>query len=180
MKQTQKGFVKFQTIKRTWYLFNAKLEKTFKQIRLIASLTAVAVFAAHVGYTVQQLMPEIPHFTEVVHAEPLPVLSTRDTILKMVEDAGLSTYEAAVIINGESAWNDCSGKKIAAFNINTNGTIDVGYWRINSIHMRPTAKHYISLQDACDPIKSTQWAIEKRKSDGNWSAWVAAKKAGIK
>ena len=44
---------------------------------------------------------------------------------------------------------------------------------INSIHKD------ISNIDKLDYIKSTKWAIEKRLSDGNFCAWVCAKKLGI-
>lgn len=107
----------------------------------------------------------------------------QEWILDQVAKAGLNTYEAAVIIQGESSWIDCKDTTIPPFNINTNGTIDVGIWRINSIHMNERAKkegRYISLADACDYKKATEWAIRKRLHDGNWSAWVAAKRAGIK
>lgn len=49
-------------------------------------------------------------------------------------------------------------------------TVDVGLWQINSIHKD------ISNADKLDYKKATDWAIDKRLKDTNWSAWVCNRK----
>ena len=55
------------------------------------------------------------------------------------------------------------------FNINTNGTIDVGIFQINSIHFD---KEGCALYQIVDPIQNTDCAYKIWQESG-WSAWVA-------
>jgi hypothetical protein len=104
-------------------------------------------------------------------------------IANRLKEAGLNPIEAFVIISKESGYTNNENK----FGVNTNGTIDAGTWQINSIHYGKKYKHWqtgeeLTLTLACvaDKYCSTDWAISKRLNDQNWSAWVGAKKAGIK
>ena len=80
-------------------------------------------------------------------------------VLAEAKKAGLNTREVSSIVNCESRWDD------QAYNKNYNGSIDLGLWQINSIHKD------ISSADKLDYKAATKWAIAKRLSDGNWSAW---------
>ena len=55
------------------------------------------------------------------------------------------------------------------FNINTNNTIDVGIFQINSIHF---TKDGCALYQIVDPIQNVDCAYKIWQSSG-WSAWVA-------
>src|SRR3990167_430153 len=55
------------------------------------------------------------------------------------------------------------------FNINTNGTIDVGYFRVNSIHFK---KPGCSLSEVITEKGNVLCAYSIWKQQGNWSAWV--------
>ena len=90
-------------------------------------------------------------------------LSMQEYVLNEVEKAGLNKYEAYIIINCESRWDS------NRFNVNSNKTIDLGLWQINTIHKN------ISNIDKMDYKKATAWSIEKRIKDGNWKAWVCSK-----
>lgn len=68
------------------------------------------------------------------------------------------------MINCESRW------KTDAVGVNTNGSYDMGAWQINSIHRN------ISNADKFDVEKATEWSINKRLNDGNWSAWSCSRK----
>ncbi len=57
------------------------------------------------------------------------------------------------------------------FNINTNGTIDVGIFQINSIHFK---KEGCSLAEIVDAEKNVDCAYKIFKDSG-WSAWVGFK-----
>lgn len=92
-------------------------------------------------------------------------VSIKDYVLEEVKKAGLNPAEADKIISCESGWNNW------AYGINTNGTTDFGLWQINSIH-----KGTISVEDRFDYKKATEWAINKRLRDGNWSAWTCSSK----
>jgi len=88
-----------------------------------------------------------------------------------IAKAGLNPLEAMVINWGESRGND------NAYNINNNGTIDLGRWQVNSIHIKAGT---ITIECAGNYKCATEWAIAKRLNDGNWSAWYATRAYGIK
>lgn len=85
--------------------------------------------------------------------------------------AKLNPSEAFTVI-----WGESRGDR-NAYNVNKNGTIDVGIWQINSIHIKSGS---ITLECASEIRCATKWAIEKRLHDGNWQAWYAARALGIK
>jgi hypothetical protein len=93
----------------------------------------------------------------------------KNEVMALIQESGLNTYDAYMIIQCESHWNPDVVSRI-----NSNGTQDFGLWQINSIHKDISNLHKL------DYIKSTKWAIQKRLNDGNWSAWACAKKLGIK
>ncbi len=54
--------------------------------------------------------------------------------------------------------------------LNSDGTRDYGLWQINDIHIRSGA---ITIEDALDCQKATDFAYRLYKGRGNWSAWSA-------
>ena len=101
------------------------------------------------------------------NGEAAAPLSVEDWVLNEIKKAGLNDKEAWAIINCESRW------RADAVGVNTNGSFDLGIWQINSIHKN------ISNAEKMDYQKATEWAINKRLNDGNWNAWVCARKLGI-
>jgi hypothetical protein len=87
-------------------------------------------------------------------------LSIKDYVKQEVEKAGLNWNEVECLVAHESGWDNWK------YNINNNGTTDMGLWQINSIH-----KANVSVECRWDYKCSTKWAIEKRLHDGNWNAW---------
>lgn len=77
------------------------------------------------------------------------------------------TYECKTALAVSSAENGT--RQPDRFNINTNGTIDVGLFQINSIHFK---KEGCSLKEIVDPYKNVDCAYKIWQSSG-WSAWVA-------
>ena len=168
-------------MKKTNKTYRGKLTSRRKKKRLIlvSSIVATAGIITITNLTimgVQRVMgfigdPVNQHtmvdvaFTRAVRAEE-PTM--REWIRQEIETAGLDWKTAECIITKESNWN------VWATNWNTNGTIDYGTWQINSVH-----KNTISVEDRYDYKKATKWAIEKRKRDENWCAWVASKKCGV-
>ena len=106
---------------------------------------------------------EMPHMQS---GNNLPELSMEEWVTQEIKKAGLSSQEAWAIIQCESRWDPY------AINVNTNKTTDLGLWQINAIHK-------LSRECQFDYKCATKWAIDKRLNDGNWSAWVCAKKLGI-
>jgi hypothetical protein len=105
----------------------------------------------------------------IVDTTPVPkasnlTLKTPPTMREWVEaevkNAGLDFGEVDCIIQNESNWNNWR------YNINKNGSTDMGLWQINSIH-----KNTCSVECRWDYKCSTHWAIQKRLNDGNWNAW---------
>jgi hypothetical protein len=101
------------------------------------------------------------------HGDAAAPLSVEDWVLNEIRKAGLNDKEAWAIINCESRW------RTDAVGVNTNGSYDLGIWQINSIHKN------ITNADKMDYQKATEWAINKRLNDGNWSAWVCSRKLNI-
>lgn len=64
-----------------------------------------------------------------------------------------------------------SGMNPEAWNINKNGTIDVGIFQINSIHFNQPG---CSLREVVDPKKNVDCAYSIWKRQG-WHPWTAAK-----
>ena len=81
-------------------------------------------------------------------------------------------YDTAIrIAKSENFWNltksfDCKRQG----GVNNNGTRDHGLWQINDIHIRSGA---ITLEDALDCKKATQFAYGLYKARNNWTAWSA-------
>ena len=65
------------------------------------------------------------------------------------------------VIQAESGFND------QAWNVNDNGSIDVGLWQINSIHFKQPG---CSLKEVIDPIDATNCAYSIWKASG-WNVW---------
>lgn len=101
--------------------------------------------------------------------EPYDSQAIREYVRQEAINAGLNPDEVEKIVKCESGFNPH-----AVNNRNKNGTKDMGLWQINSLHRR------ISDADKFDYKKATKWAITKRLHDGNWSAWVCARKLGIR
>ena len=104
-------------------------------------------------------------------------------VANRIAEAGLKPLEAMMVNINESGYSNNENK----WGVNTNGSIDMGRWQINSIHYnKPWAnwktKEVSTLTLSCvvDYKCSTDWAISKRLNDGNWSAWSGAKKAGLR
>ena len=85
-------------------------------------------------------------------------------VLNRIEEAGLDPHTASVVISCESRWDS------DAMGVDTNRTVDLGLWQINSIHQD------ISNADKLDYKKATDWAINKRLNDGSWYAWYCARR----
>lgn len=104
--------------------------------------------------------------TSITEAEePIdPTVEMKKWVLARVAEAGLDTKIVETIINCESRWNP------DAMGVNTNKSVDLGLWQINSIHKD------ISNADKLDYKKATEWAINKRMKDGNWNAWYCARR----
>ena len=93
-------------------------------------------------------------------------MSVREYVLNEVKKAGLDPKKAEMIIQCESGW------EIWQDQVNNNGSIDRGLWQINSIHN-------FGVENSYNYKKATDWAIQKRLHDGNWSAWTCAKKLNL-
>lgn len=124
---------------------------------------------------------------EETKASPSPTPRPKRTLVPVVEAAEINPsdreiakyiaskdwdYSTAIrIAKSENAWNytqsfDCTRRG----GQNSNGTYDHGLWQINDIHIKSGA---ISLEDAYDCYKSTDFAYGLYKGRGNWSAWYA-------
>ncbi len=67
---------------------------------------------------------------------------------------------AAAIAMAESGGNDVTSKP------NTNGTVDRGYWQINSVH---------GSQSSLDPMVNARAAVSISNNGTNWNPWTTFK-----
>ena len=93
-----------------------------------------------------------------------PEEDIKDWILDEWEKVG-QRDEANAIITCESRWN------LNAFNINSNGTIDLGLYQFNSLHLK---SGLIDLKCLGDFKCQTKKAIEMWQKKG-WTPWVCNK-----
>ena len=119
--------------------------------------------------TVQAKTPGNPVMNEqaVIPVEVKP--GTSEWIKQEWLAAGAIWEEVYAVMQCESR-NDNN-----KWNVNTNGSIDLGYYMINSLHIKSGS---ISLKDATDPVAATKWAINLWKHSG-WKPWVCAGKLEI-
>jgi len=146
--------------------------KTYITYQLIAlNLFILAIAACHIltiDYT-SEYRPRV-HIKQAEAKTPEKEIGKIAWIMDEVRKTGLDPLEAAVIIYGESRGDE------NAYNVNTNGSADLGIWQINTLHIDSGS---ITLKCATDYRCATKWAIDKRLNDGNWSAWYAARAYGI-
>jgi len=112
---------------------------------------------------------------EVQGAVILPstkTLTIDQTIADYIRSKDWDYSTAIRIAKSENFWNfsksfDCK----RAGGVNFDGTTDHGLWQINDIHIRSGA---ITLEDALDCFKSTDFAYKLYKGRGNtFNAWSA-------
>ena len=88
-----------------------------------------------------------------------------DTPIKKYIAEKFGPYDAKIalgIVAAESNFNS------EAWNVNSNGSIDLGLWQINSVHF---AKAGCSIRDVLDPIRATDCAYNLFKEQG-FSPWT--------
>jgi len=100
-------------------------------------------------------------------AEALQSTTPKQYMLNRIKEEGLSVAMAECILKNESGFNP------SALGVNNNKTADLGYWQINSIHIKGKR---ITLTCATNYKCSTEWVIDKVKNEGNWSAWSTLSK----
>ena len=100
--------------------------------------------------------------------KPAEELSMKGWVLNELFKNGINTKEAECVIQMESSWNS------KTYNVNINGTKDIGLWQISN-------KWHNEVSDKCayDFKCSTKEAIRIYKERGNWSAWYASKKCNL-
>ncbi len=137
-------------------------KKFYIELTLVIAVTisVATISALDHNFKIEPAEAHLNVYNEKLEVYPPIENKIKDYVLKEVYKAGLNPEEAECLITHESNWDDY------AYNINTNGTTDFGLWMINSIH-----KATISPKDRLDYKKATEWAINKRLHDGNWSAW---------
>ncbi|GAG16746.1 unnamed protein product [marine sediment metagenome] len=144
-------------------------------------ITTQIGFPATVGYIEDILRPFMPQdkVIQLVKAEKLSVevqeyteIGTKAWMMKKWSDRfGPKVAWQVEIIMGtkESGWN------ANAYNCNTNGTVDLSWYQINSVHVD---NGKLSLGCAADPVCSTEFAMDLYEEQG-WCPWYGAKALGF-
>lgn len=150
--------------------FLAKNKKLRKAIYKFYSLAAVSLFTLIMVSGVVIALKGIIYHQEPINAvyaqiEAKNEVSMEQWVFDTLEsELGLQDAIKGVgIVSCESNWREDIGI------IEPNNTISYGLWQINSIHKDITNANKLDYKEA------TKWAIEKRKEDGNWSAWTCGR-----
>lgn len=93
--------------------------------------------------------------------------SMQDYVLNRMKEAGISPYEAYMVINCESRWNP------EAMLVNKDMSVDRGIWQISNKYHKE-----VSNSDAFDYKKATEHAIRIYKKSG-WREWTCGKINGL-
>ena len=110
--------------------------------------------------TIQKREPQI--IEKIIEPYPEDLIDT--PVKKYICDT-FGVYDCKIalgIVASESNFNT------EAWNINSNGTIDIGIWQINSVHF---SKEGCSIRDALDPIRATDCAHRIFEESG-WQSWT--------
>ena len=168
-------------MKRTWKtrqitpLRNGKPTKTAKALKVwkikVIALIIVSTYTALITIRAWDMAVgnQLEPLAEVAEAKTEP--SMKEWVLEEVKNAGIDPYEAYMIINCESRWNDQAIN--GSHNNGGNGT-DLGLWQINTKY-----QPQVSPKEALDYKLATKYAIEIYKARGNRSAWSCAKIVGL-
>lgn len=169
--------------------------KTKTKVFVTSAMFAITVLGFYQGikHTVAWFDTHTVKFNQIVKVEINPpfkilgrVIEAKEVIITPKTKA--STPIEEYICQKWGVW-DCQTAIAVAkaegmnhpadgFNINTNGTIDVGYFRINSIHFK---KAGCSLKEIVDPYKNVDCAFSIYESQGrSWTAWVAFNNGSFK
>jgi hypothetical protein len=108
--------------------------------------------------------PQVIQLDAVIYeVKPEFYKGLNDTEKKICDTFGLHCREAIAVAKAES------GMRESAFNINTNNTIDVGLFQINSIHFSKTG---CSLKEVSTTEGNIKCAKQIYDASG-WNPWVA-------
>lgn len=83
-------------------------------------------------------------------------------------------YSTAIrLAKSENFWNLTKSFNCSRTHTNTNGSIDVGIFQINSIHTSNLAKQGMTMEDMKDCKKNIDYAYKMWKDQGGFQAWSA-------
>lgn len=137
------------------------------------TLTMAVIGAQEVYLTASNRIKDIfkPKTLTVIAETPEPT-DMKEWVMWRVNKEGINPYEAYMIVQCESRWND------QATNVNNDKekSVDMGLWMINTTKWQ---KH-VSPACAYDYKCATEEAIKIYQKRGNWSAWVCASIVGLK
>jgi hypothetical protein len=110
-----------------------------------------------------EVKTRIPEVKEIVLEYP-------DEIDTLIEKYICDTFGLYQCINALAIAKAESGMREDAININTNNTIDIGIFQINSVHFK---KEGCSPKELLDQYTNVDCAFKIYTQQGNWSAWSA-------
>jgi hypothetical protein len=115
------------------------------------------------NWPIQVEQRQLVNVIQVTGGENLPLTENEKYMCMKFGDQCKTALE---IQRRENVKGDCN-----AFYVNNNGTIDLGFMQLNSVHLTQE----ITLAQLVDCKGNIDIAYEIYKRDG-WKAWVAAKK----
>jgi hypothetical protein len=124
----------------------------------------------------EDILSPVVEIKEVEREAPINDLVTsfdgedREIVEYICEKWGMTKCGVAVAVaQSENFWNKTKSFVADRYQINTNGTIDVGIFQVNSVHF---TKPGCSLAELVDPYKNIDCAYTIYSEQG-WVPWVA-------
>jgi hypothetical protein len=116
--------------------------------------------------TIKDREVEVKQIVQVINQIPNPVDLKTDTEKYIYEKFGIENYKQAIAIARAE-----SGLREDAWNVNTNGSIDIGIFQVNSVHFKDPG---CSLKEVTTMKGNVDCAYEMFKVSG-FNPWVAFK-----
>ena len=96
-----------------------------------------------------------------------------EEIAKYIKSKSWDYSVAIRLAKSENYWNLTGSFNCSRTHTNTNGSVDIGIFQINSIHARNLEKLGMTMEDMKDCKKNIDYAYKMWRDQGGFQAWSA-------
>ena len=175
-----------KTTKRFYYAFNVFYHRNRERVAWLLIIFNIITWA--VAYNVGNDFYN--HYVNLI--EPLIAVRAAEVDVKSTSALPVVEEQTGTKAWALKKWSDRFGAKVAwqlevimgtkesgwnanAYHCNTNGTVDLSWYQINSVHVE---NGKLSLECAASPICSTEFAMDLYEEQ-SWCPWYGAKALGF-
>lgn len=155
-------FLKIVTATATWTNNNTVITRSIPFNLVITPQETKFEYLGFFDIEPTNKLRPVIEVNQIVYGEEVVEIQPGSVEEMILERWGKDTPQAIAVFKAES------GLRCDAYNVNTNGTVDVGVAQLNSIHYNDD----FTIADAVDCEKNLDKAYEMWKAQG-WTPWVA-------